>query len=119
MAFADALQDTVTINTVSIAFKSGDTVGQEVKTRTPLYSGVKGRLNSLSNAALSISRINQGKQEKMADAWILEMQPQYNGASAGFEVVANGKTFIITKKHEIRGRSSAIHHVVYYLEEAK
>lgn len=119
MAFEDALQDTVSIFTVAIGFKTGDSVGQEVKTPSALYSNVKGRLNSFSNAALSLSLSSQGKQESMKSAWVLEVAPRYNGASRGDKVTVNGEAFIITKKHEIRGRSSAIHHVVYYLEEAK
>lgn len=119
MAFIDALQDTVTINTVSIALKSGDSVGQEVKTKTALYSNVKGRLNSLSKAAFNLNLSSISEQEKLGNSWILEMAAQYNGAARGYEVLANGETYIITKKQEIRGRSSTIHHVVYYLEEAK
>lgn len=119
MAFKDALQDTVTIYTVSTAYKSGDSIGQQVKTETALYSNVKGRLNSLSNAALAMSLNEVGKQEKYTNAWVLEMEPQYNGGARGGKVVCNGENFIISKKHEIRGRTSAIHHVVYYLQEGK
>lgn len=118
MAFIDALQDTVTIYTVSTGYKSGDTVGEQVKTETPLYQNVKGRLNSLSNSALSIRRNFEGQHEKFDYSWILEMAPEYNGANRGDKVVCNGQNYIISKKHEIRGTSSAIHHVVYYLEEA-
>ena len=119
MALKDAFQDVISINSVSTGFKAGDTVGQTVKTFTPLYSNIKGRLNSLSNAALALYRAEFGKQEKFTNAWILQLEPQYNGGNRGDQVIANGEEFIITKKHEIRGRTPDIHHVVYYIEEGK
>jgi hypothetical protein len=119
MAFKDGLQDTATINSVSIGFKSGDTIGQQVKTKVALYSNIPCRLNSLSNAALSLALTDRGKQEGLKESWIMQVEPQYNGADRGFEVVSNGKNFVITKKHEIRGKNPAVNHVVYYLEEAK
>jgi hypothetical protein len=119
MAFADGLQDLITIYTISIAFKAGDTVGQQVKTEVLLYSSVPGRLNSTSNVGINTSRNTPGKQEQSKYSWILEMKPEHNGANRGDKVVANSQNYIIARKHEIRGKTSAIHHVVYYLEEAE
>ncbi|MES2395030.1 MAG: hypothetical protein V4549_03465, partial [Bacteroidota bacterium] len=73
MAFIDALQDSVTIYTVTIGFKSGDTVGQEVKTESELYTSVPGRLNSGNSSSISgTNRTEEGKQEKFKHDWVLE-----------------------------------------------
>lgn len=115
MAYADALQDTVTIYTTTTGFKGGDTVGEQVKTDTPLYSGVPCRLMSVSSFQGIRSQIQ--KQEGYKNKWLIQMEPQYNGADRGATAEVNGNNYIISKKHEIRGVSSAIHHVVYFLEE--
>jgi hypothetical protein len=115
MAYEDALQDTVTIYTTTTGFKGGDTVGEDVKTETPLYSNVPCRL---MNVGTTPSVLNQPqKQEGFKYKWLIQMGPTFNGAERGATAVVNGDNYIITKKQEIRGDSSAIHHVVYYLEE--
>ena len=118
MAYLDGLQDTVTINTVSTGFKAGDTIGQTAKTKTPLYTNIKGRIYSVSNVA-SVKRDEAGKQEKFKYRWGLQVAAQYNGAQRGDEAVVNGVSYILTEKQELRGRSPAIHHVIYFLEEGK
>lgn len=115
MAYADALQDTVTISAVSIGNRVGDTIGEEVKTFTPLYTSVPCRLMN-SGRNQRIER-NDGSFESFKNIWLIQMEAQYDGASRGDQAVINGQEYIIAKKHEIRGDSSAIHHLVYYLEE--
>jgi len=115
MAFADALQDVVTISTVAVGFRAGSNIGEEVKTLTPLYTSVPCRL--MSSERTEDSRKGQGSYESQKENWLILMEPAYNGANRGDRAVILSKTYLITKKHEIRGASSAINHVVYYLEE--
>ena len=116
MPYKDALQDTVTINSVSTNFKVGDSIGETVKTKVALYSNIKGRLYSMSSGE-SFNRKEVGKQEKFKYVFGLQLEGQYNGAERGDEAIVNGKTYLIIKKQELRGTSSIIHHVIYHLEE--
>jgi hypothetical protein len=118
MAYTDAYQDIVTINSVSTGFKAGDLVGETEKTKTPLYVGIKGRLYSSSNQS-EFLRTESGKQEKFKYNYGLQVEAQYNGANRGDEVIVNDEVYVITKKQELRGRSPEIHHVIYLLEESK
>jgi hypothetical protein len=115
MAYTDALQDTVTISTVSTDFKVGDKVGEEEKTFTPLYTNVACRLMSAGRVQRTDKQT--GSFESFANIWLIQMAPEFNGANRGDRAVVNGQTYLITKKHEIRGDSATINHVVYYLEE--
>ena len=47
------------------------------------------------------------------------MQGSYNGAVRGDKAVVNGITYLIDKAHEIKGITSAVEYMVYYLEEKK
>lgn len=118
MAFADALQDTVTIYTTTFAAASGDTIGEQVKTQTPLYSGVKCKLIAVRSGVPPVLQ-REGSQQNYKQKWLIQMEAQYNGASIGHTAAIGAKNFVITDKQEIRGDSSAIHHMVYYLEEAE
>ncbi len=119
MAFLDALQDTVTISSVTTGFKSGDTIGQEVKTLTTLYSNVPCRMNVVSTSGGFKLQEQQGKQENFKYLRVLQMKPEHNGANRGDKATVNGIEYTIMQKIEVRGRTSAIHHVIYYLEELK
>jgi len=115
MAFKDALQDTVTISAITVADRAGSNIGEQVKTAVVIYNGVKCRLMNNQNQSSFVR--NAGSYQSEKENWLILMEPQYNGANRGDRAVVGGKTYLITKKHEIRGDSSAIHHVVYYLEE--
>ncbi len=117
MAFEDALQDTVTIKTVTIAFSGGDTVGEQVKTETPLYTGVACRLMSVGSVPPVLDQVQ--KQEGYINKWLIQIAPEYNGGVRGDLAIVDGVNYTITKKQEIRGDSSDIHHVVYYLDEVQ
>jgi len=112
MAFNDALQDTVTISTISL---STDAFGQESKVEVVLYSAVPCRLNQNSNG----NNIDDdlGASEQFTEKWIMQMEAQYNGAVRGDKAVINSTIYEITKKHEIRGTSATVNHVVYFLKE--
>ena len=115
MPYNDALQDTVTITTISTGFAGGDVVGEEIKTEAVLYNAVKCRLMQAGR----VQKLSQqeGKQEAFSNSWLIQMEAQYNGANRGDKASVNNQSYIITKKHEIRGDSAVIHHVVYYLQE--
>lgn len=115
MAFSDALQDSVTISSVTIGFKAGDVVGEEGKTLTPLYTDIPCRL--MSGETKKKFHPDDSAFENYKNLWLIQVEPEYNGANRGDSAVVNGQDYMITKKHEIRGSDSNIHHVVYYLEE--
>lgn len=115
MAYTDALQDTVTISTVTTGFKAGDVIGEEEKTLVPLYTNVACRL--MNSGRGERVKSGDGAFETFSNIWLIQMAPSFNGANRGDQAVVNGQTYIITRRHEIRGDSATIHHVVYYLEE--
>jgi hypothetical protein len=107
----DALTDRVTISTIG---KSKDSIGQEKKVPTVLYADAPCRLMEDSKSRL---RKDEGADQNLKNLWLIHMQAIHNGASREDRAVINGQTYIITKKHEIRGASSVIQFVIYYLEE--
>lgn len=114
MSFADALQDTATF--YSITTSSGD-IGDVSKAESVLYLDVPCRLHAAQSFSSNKGGAGEGSTEKFVNMWNLLVESDYNGASRGDKVVINGENYLITRKHEIMGDSSAIHHVTYYLTE--
>lgn len=112
MAFLDALQDTVTIETPSLAT---DGIGQESKSFSALYTSIPCRLQAVSG--FQNMQQEEGEFEGVQERWLILVEPQFNGAGKGDRATIDGTIYIITKKHEIRGTTSAIHHVIYFLQE--
>ncbi len=115
--YTDAFQDTVSILACTVALKAGDSIGQQVKTFSALYTNIKGKINVMPRQGIQVDLSSNGKQEGFSTEYILQLEPQYNGALRGYKAVVNGQNYIITKKEEIRGREPNPHHVAYYLEE--
>ena len=118
MAFKDGLQDIATFYTISLGFKQGDQIGEQVKTESVLYNSIPCRLNSNTRHPGNILRNEEGKQEKFKYDAVVIVLPQYNAANRGDKVVVNSTTYLIVKKFETKGTTPQIHHVIYYLEEA-
>ena len=112
MAHKDALTDSVTIVTIGT---TKDNIGQETKSETALYTDVPCRLMEAGSARRSDEK--NGAFENFRNQWLIQMSAQYNGANRGDRATVNGVTYLITKKHEIRGTTPTIEYVNYYLQE--
>lgn len=112
MSHKDALIDSVTIKTIT---QSKDNIGQQTKVETDLYTDEPCRL--MEDNSQRFAKQTQGQFESFKNMWIIHMQAIHNGASRGDRAIVNGKTYLITKKQEIRGVSQNIEYVIYYLEE--
>jgi hypothetical protein len=112
MAYADALTDVVTIN--SIAYNT-DSEGQETKVPTPLYVNIPGRL--MSRRENQQNRTDEGAFEATVLDWLIHLEPTRTGITKGMEAVVNGTSYLITKVHEIKGTTSDIHHIIIYVQE--
>lgn len=114
MAFADALQETATFYSEA---KTRSAIGAAVKTATAVYTAIACRLHKANTFPRNQGGPNRGSAESFEDTWIMIVAPAYNGGARGWTVTSGGQNYIVTGKKEIRGASSVIHHVVYYLQE--
>ena len=112
MAFIDALQDRVTIYSISI---STSAEGEQTKQESLLYSNIRCGLRSISG--FREIQPDPGAMETYSERWLIQVEAQYNGADRGDKAVVNGITYQITKKHEIKGVKSTAEYIVYYLQE--
>lgn len=108
----DALVDSVTISSIA---KSKDSIGQEEKVPTALYTDAPCKL--MEDGRSRSNKEGKGAYENFKNQWLIHMQAVHNGAERGYRAVVNGQTYLITKKHEIKGSSPTTQFVVYYLEE--
>ena len=111
MAYIDALNDRVTISTTTY---TKNALLEETKIESVLYNDIPCRL---MRGKSSIKKNTEGAQESFVNEWLIQVQPTNNLANRGDKAVVNNQTYLIISKHEIKGNSTAIHHVVYYLQE--
>ena len=111
MAYVDALQDRADIFTITY---TKNALLEETKVETPLYTSIPCRL--MRNTQI-VREGKEGAFESFSNQWLIHVQPSNNNANRKDRCVINGQTYLITSKHEIRGDSAAIHHVIYYLDE--
>lgn len=114
MAFADALQETATFYSEA---KTRSAIGGAIKTPTAQYSSIPCRLHKANTFPRNQGGAQKGSSESFEDTWIMIVEAAYNGGARGWTVTSGGQNYIITGKKEIRGTSSVINHVVYYLQE--
>lgn len=110
MTYSDALNDTATFTTITY---SQNSVGGQEKNEAALYTSIPCRLATTNSPR---ARSNAGESEHLEDLFVCQVAAAYNGANKGDRVEIGSSTFLIVKKHEVKG-PAGIHHVVYYLEE--
>ena len=115
MAFTDALRDSATFYTTTTSRSGG--IGADAKTQTALYSNIRCRVHKTNVSPRNIGGPGKGAWQEYENMWTVLVESQYSGGARGGKVVVNGQNYLITKKHEIRGSSSAVHHICYYLQE--
>ena len=112
MSYIDALIDKASFYEVSV---NKNQSGQEVKQESLLYSEIPCRFAVQGSFPVLESNITEF--ENVLNKYTLQTIASYSGGKRGDRVVINDQDYIITNKKEIKGRSSTINFILYYLQE--
>lgn len=115
MAFEDALTDVATISSLS---KTVENTGEEVISLEEEYEDEPCRLLKGGYGAPKATQV-PGQFEDPRDQWTMLLKPTVIGVQKSWRVSCNGLDFVVTSVHEVRGDTSAVHHVVLFLQEKK
>lgn len=112
MAYKDALTEVATISTTAQATSP---TGSSTEDVVALYSNIPCRVHRGQIRPRLYE--NAGTYKPESEPYILITLPQYNAAKVGDRVVWDGKTFTITIKGSLRGRTTAINHMAYTISQ--